>query len=466
MVDTVRTFFEINNILVYFVYGQIFFIMGLVIALQSRRHSRLELARSLGWLAAFGIAHGIHEWGFVFIPIQATYVSDRLIELLEMLQVVLLAVSFAFLFQFGVELFRERWPRLLLLPLAIVTIWGVLCIVPFLFFNVGMENWHCDSSILARYMLGFPGALLSAFGLRHQAKRHIKPLDLVHIYRTLLVAGVALGAYAIAAGLIVSPGDFFPANWFNSTLLINWFGVPVPVVRSVAGLVMAVTFIRALEVFDVEIDRRIEQMEIEKSLTAERERISQELHDGVIQQVYTAGLIVETIRKKVNHGGGLGHRLDRAMIAMNEAIDSLRAYMGDLRPGPSNISLVAGLRKKTADPRLAALMNVKLTLDMAATNSPDPVQTTRILAILSESLANAARHAQARHVDVRACQKNGQFILTVADDGCGFDIDPNEFGYGLRDMRDRARLLGGKLTIDSKPGRGTQIELSVPWGSE
>ena len=106
--------------------------MGLAIVLQSRRASRLELARSLGWLAAFGIIHGLNEWADLFIPIQAAYTSETLIRLLYILQLVLLSFSFAFLFQFGVSLLntlgKARWLRSAPIhPVRPVDFRGVLC---------------------------------------------------------------------------------------------------------------------------------------------------------------------------------------------------------------------------------------------------------------------------------------------------------------------------------------------------
>jgi signal transduction histidine kinase len=92
----------------------------------------------------------------------------------------------------------------------------------------------------------------------------------------------------------------------------------------------------------------------------------------------------------------------------------------------------------------------------------EPVVITHILAIISEGLSNAARHAQAREVEIRAEVENGRLILTIKDNGRGFVPNSGNGGYGLRNMRDRARLLGGELTIDSEPGQGTQIELSAP----
>jgi len=88
-------------------------LFGLVIAIQSRHSSRLDLARSLSWLAAFGITHSLNEWGDLFIPIQAQYLSEPAIQLLYVIQLVVLAVSFACLFEFGVALLRPlgraRW---------------------------------------------------------------------------------------------------------------------------------------------------------------------------------------------------------------------------------------------------------------------------------------------------------------------------------------------------------------------
>lgn len=463
MIEALRNFFDLNNELVLFVYGQVFFVLGLAIALQSRRHSRLELARTLRWLSVFGITHGFYEWGLLLIPIQATYVSLPLLLFLQSIHVILLGISFWALFQFGAALLHERWPDLFWIPPAITTVWLLWFLIGSLLTSAPSGVWQQQLSVWARYLLGFPGALLSAVGLRYQAKVHIKPLNLTHIYLTLRVAGLALIAYAFLAGLVVPYGDFFPANWLNQSLLVRWIGVPVPVFRSLTGLVMAVTIIRAMEVFNLEIDRLIEQMELEQGLAAERERIGRELHDGAMQRVYTAGLIIESARRKVTDDDVVGKRLDRAMTALNEAIAAMRAYMGDLRTEPSVLSLVEGLRQQVADPRLTTLMDVTLELDLPETAVFNPAQTTHVLAIVGEALANAARHAHAHRVKVQATRQNGQFVMHIKDDGQGFIFPPKGSGYGLRNMRDRARLLGGELHINSEPGRGTQITLIAPW---
>ncbi|GMR10682.1 MAG: histidine kinase [Anaerolineae bacterium] len=461
--ESLRRFFEVNTVLVFFTYGQVFFVLGLAIALQSRRHSRLELARILGWLAAFGISHGLHEWGQLFIPIQSSYMPEAVISFLRVIEIILLALSFTFLFQFGAEALRDRWPRLTAAPILIMLGWSLVFVMPGLVLNPTLEGWHQQSSIWARYVIGFPAAVVAAAGLRYQAQRRIKPLAPGSIYTTLQIAGIGLVAYALLSGLIVDPGDFFPANWLNTERFLAWIGIPVEVFRSLVGLILAITIIRGLEVFQVEVDRSIEKIEAERNLSSERDRIGRELHDGSIQSVYTAGLLVESARRRLPAEDEAGHKLDRAMTVLNEAIASLRSYIGQLRPGPLDISLVEGLRQQASDPGLTTLMSVDLELDLPAEESVSPLRTAHMLAIVSEALSNAARHANARRVVLRADREGKQFTLLVEDDGQGFSPDNVEAGYGLRNMRDRARLLGGELVIDSEPGRGTRVTLTAPW---
>lgn len=463
MLTALRNFFDLNHEIVLFVYGQVFFVLGLAIALQSRRHSRLDLARSLRWLALFGLTHGFHEWGQLLIPIQATYLAPDAVAVLVVVRVALLAISFAVLFQFGVDLLRRRWPWLRQLPLLVTAAWTIAIVAAGAGLRPGLGLWEQWASISARYFIGFPAALVSAYGLRYQAERQIHPLRLGHIYRMLRTAGLALVGYAFFGGLVVPYGDFFPANVLNQSLLVTLVGIPVPVFRSIVGLVLAATIIRAMEVFDLEVDDMIEQMEIEQSLAAERERIGRELHDGAIQRVYTAGLIIESARHKVGGDSMVGQRLDRAMTALNEAIAGLRAYMTELRAEPVNVSLVEGLRQQAGDPRLTALMDVSLELELPDGPQMNPAQVTHVLAIVGEALSNAARHGEAQNARVRAAQENGNLLLRIEDDGSGFTHPVDDHGYGLRNMRDRARLLGGTLNIDSEPGRGTRVTLLAPW---
>src|SRR6186713_1105440 len=137
-------FFSINQEIILFVYGLGFFILGFAIILQAQRSSRLELARSLLWLAAFGITHALNEWGDLFIPIQAQYLGPVAIKVLLVFQLLLLATSFACLFEFGISALRPfngaRWMRGV--PAFILGAWAFLVFFILLPTMRNLEDWH------------------------------------------------------------------------------------------------------------------------------------------------------------------------------------------------------------------------------------------------------------------------------------------------------------------------------------
>jgi two-component system sensor histidine kinase UhpB len=90
------------------------------------------------------------------------------------------------------------------------------------------------------------------------------------------------------------------------------------------------------------------------------------------------------------------------------------------------------------------------------------MQVHHILAIVQESLSNTLRHARARKATIRVKQWNGFMSLDIEDNGRGFSSQTAQAGYGLRSIRDRARLLGGEIEIDSTPGKGTKVILTLP----
>jgi len=457
--ETLHEFFRINRPIVLFLYGLTFFVTGFAIFLQSRRRSRLRLARDLYWLAAFGILHGVHEWGAMFIPIQAAYTPRVLIDLLQTIQVTLLALSFFCLMMFGAFTLERRYPSLKKLVIIIGIIWGVGFWLAY-YSQPTIIDWHNTSNIWARYLLGLPGSLLAAYGLQYQAQTNIAPLKVQFIYQTLRIAGGALLAYAVLGGLIVPRADFFPANVLNYPLFDDVVGIPVQVLRSFIGLLLAFSIIRALEIFEIELDHFIEGMEIEHVQAAERERIGQEIHDGAIQGVYSASLILESMQPLMEAGTEASRRLEQAKNVLNAVNTDLRSYMISLRTVSPPDPLVPSLQTLITNPRFRGLLDIDLVCDIEPNFKP--IQTHHILSIVQESLSNTLRHARARHVKVTVRRENSMIVILIEDNGRGFAIDEVPAGYGLRSIRDRARLLGGQLDITSSPGKGTNVMLVLP----
>lgn len=464
---SLHDFFALNKEIILFVYGLGFFILGFAIILQVQQSSRLELARSLRWLAVFGITHAFNEWGDLFIPIQAHYLSPTIIRLLLVLQLILLAASFACLFEFGISVLSPfnlaRW--LNGIPTVLFAAWIFITFFVLLPLQPDLEQWHHSANAWARYFIGLPGGILAAYGLRVHAIKQIKPLNVPVIFSTLRIAGVSLGIYAILAGLIPPQVSFFPGNILNVQTFEQMVGIPPIIFRTLITLVIAVAIIRSLEIFTLETQRTIEELEQQQIINAEYERLARELHDGAIQKVYTAGLLVESAARLTETKSELGVRLERAVVVLNDAIADLRHNLAELHHSDvvsADETLTQMLQRLAQDPHYNTLVKMSLDLKLPDEKILSPVRARHVFAIINEAMANIVRHANARHVSIRAQDLGGRLQVLIKDDGAG--IAPNaQPGYGLRNMRDRSRLLNGDLRFSESSGKGTTITLEIPW---
>jgi len=473
MAELVRSFFETNEFVFFFVYGQVFFVVGLAIASQSRRHSRLALTRSLPFLAIFGIANGLAQWGQAFIPIQATYLPAKAITALQFAQVSLLALSFAALMRFGLQLMTPKpvpqvWA--FWLPIGLLAIWEVTLVGSWLLHLapdvVLLTHWEVG----VRYLLAGPAALVAAWGLLKHIQREIRPLNLPRIEHFLRLASLSLAALALLNSLIVPDANFAPANVLNYSLLERTIGVPIQVFLSIFGVLLAYSVIRAMEIFQIEMGQVREEAQRTRVLMADRERIGRELHDGTIQSIYAAGLMLESVEYLIDDSPDEAkEKLARVMKSLNNTIQEIRRYIFDLRAEPEaeTTGLAEGLSKMLRDLRVNTLLSVDLAVD-----GEDPQLLTlerkqHTLRIVREALTNISRHAQAKRVTVRMQWGVDSLRLRIADDGIGMTSLPDDGrGQGLRNMRERTMLLGGKLTISGQPSRGVVVELEVPYEYE
>jgi signal transduction histidine kinase len=202
----------------------------------------------------------------------------------------------------------------------------------------------------------------------------------------------------------------------------------------------------------------------------ERQRISRELHDEVGGTLMAASMNLELIKRRaVNFGPGLIGALDDIQGLLIQTMENARRFSHELRPPLlDDLGLVAALRGCLRAYARRTGTNTKLTADPAVEQLPDDAKIV-VYRVVQESLTNACKHAAASKVAVSLRQGADGFLLTVKDNGAGFQMDQSgngclpKGGIGLVGMQERLRLVNGTLAVQSKPGKGTAIRVVLPF---
>lgn len=199
----------------------------------------------------------------------------------------------------------------------------------------------------------------------------------------------------------------------------------------------------------------------------ERERISKDLHDGIIQNMYGVGLSLEDVPElMVEDRAEATARVERAIDAIHLSIQDIRNFIFGLRPELlEGVSLVVGLVALVEEYRHNMIVDLELRVPDAIVEPPADI-TGHLLAIVSESLSNVVRHSKATRasLDLTVLGDGASLQLTIEDNGVGFDpAGVVKLGHqGLANTRARVAEIGGDLTIDSRPGAGTRVIVRIP----
>jgi signal transduction histidine kinase len=190
----------------------------------------------------------------------------------------------------------------------------------------------------------------------------------------------------------------------------------------------------------------------------ERRRVERDLHDGAQQRLLALSLTIAMISDKLAAGPGtdpdLTQLADTACGEISAAIGELRELGRGLHPAVlTNEGLAAAVET------VAALAPLPVTTRISPARYPPAVEATTYF-VISEALANVARHARASKAEVTACGDGDRLVVEIRDDGIGGA--PTRGGSGLTGLADRVAALGGQLTITSPPGGGTTIRADLP----
>lgn len=218
---------------------------------------------------------------------------------------------------------------------------------------------------------------------------------------------------------------------------------------------------------DVTSRRRLEDAALSARAIAaqeqERVRIARDLHDEVAQALSGIALGLEAVESAARLKTAR-EQAKRLGDEVTDAMRELRRVVEHLRPDElAHIGLVASL-ERMAENRQESNPNTKIVFHSNGNDRRlDPVAELAVYRVVQEALTNSIKHADAKTIEIDLTERDDSIVARVRDDGCGFDLEESATnGLGLGGMRERARILGGELKIDSAKGRGTEVALRLP----
>jgi signal transduction histidine kinase len=229
--------------------------------------------------------------------------------------------------------------------------------------------------------------------------------------------------------------------------------VLTPVVSN--DLVLQGDFLRVLAyaILGIGVWRAISHAEFGRAVADERARVAREIHDGLAQYLFA----ISTQVSMLESGAPLDEVLPRLKRAATSAQQEARFAVLALSSAGGSARFDAALRRYVEVLTADGELDVELEVDSQVPLAPD--EQIEVFRIVQEGLGNARRHAGARHVEVSIGQRAGRRIVSVSDDGVGFDETVSLAGQGLTNMRLRAEAIDGELTLRSGRGQGTAIEV-------
>jgi signal transduction histidine kinase len=458
--------------------------MGLAVLLETGRSPSPTQARTLLWLAAFGILHGTHEWLEAYL-IQSKSLGASLSLWLDWMRLAILAISFGCLYLYALQSLDEitspfpvrRWQY----PLPLILAACVLAAATAASRQDAIE-WISLADAAARYSVAVPAILLAALALRGTA-RNAAMRGQLSVALNLRLGAIGFGFYGITQ-LFVHYQAWFPASLINQESFLSITGLPIQAVRAVLAALISYGLLRALQAMERQrhaewVDAHqarlvaLEQRDtlrrdllrhVVRSQEDERARIARELHDQIAQLLSAFSLDLAALRLKLKAADTI-QVLDRLQDRVREMSQGLYHLVRDLRPSHlDNLGLVPALR---------FLVNQEyrpkgLEVEVHVTGNPRPLGTivdTGLFRLAQESLTNIVRHAHVDRAQIDVLYEDDRVNLRIRDNGCGFnpeeDFHPPR-GWGLAGMRERVEALSGELALHSAPEQGTTVEVIIP----
>jgi signal transduction histidine kinase len=231
-------------------------------------------------------------------------------------------------------------------------------------------------------------------------------------------------------------------------------------------MLIAYFMIRSLEVFRIEMRRRLEDANRSRALAQERERISRDLHDGILQNLYGAGLNLENALAGLRDEVSSTALIKKTVHSLNVAMQEIRNYIFALN-WDEDTDLETKLKDLLAGKTEGDKLGVRLEIVGSINQKLPPGTGLHLYHFVQEAVSNARKHSHGTDLLVALVYRDDFLNLTIKDDGVGFVSDQlwqnsSAWNQGLKNMKRRAEMLGGKFAIKTGVGKGTEVSLVLP----
>jgi two-component system nitrate/nitrite sensor histidine kinase NarX len=262
---------------------------------------------------------------------------------------------------------------------------------------------------------------------------------------------------------LISFAFSFGGDWRGRVFLFNpsWRGEKQEELRFLLDMVRQV----GPAVYNVYLLHRLRR----RALAAERARFARELHDGAVQSLIAVEMQVDVLRRQAEAGRPIAAELSRIQGLLREEVLKLRELMQQMKAIDVDAQrLLGGLRDTVERFQRETGTIASFVTDLSDIDMPQRI-CREISRIVQEGLVNVRKHSGARHAMVRFGCTPDNWNLILEDDGKGFSFSGRctmpqmkESGTGPTIIMERVSLIGGELTVESTPGQGTRLEITVP----
>ena len=262
---------------------------------------------------------------------------------------------------------------------------------------------------------------------------------------------------------LITVSFLFGTEWRGRIFLFNptWRGEKQEELRFLLDLMRQV----GPAVYNVYLLHRLRR----RASAAERARFARELHDGAVQSLIAVEMQVDVLRRQAEANRPIDGELARIQSLLRDEVLKLRELMQQMKAIDVDAQRLLGVLKDTVERfQRETGINARFVTDLDELDMPQRV-CREILRIVQEGLVNVRKHSGARHALVRLASMGDRWSLTVEDDGKGFPFEGRynqeqmeESGKGPMIIKERVGLIAGELTVESNPGQGTRLEVTVP----